>query len=234
MCEPPKRWRLIPRFRKTRSPIRPSTGCCGQRSSSCGGRRKKRECARGNRTCAWRGDEDGPLPACAAEETSQAAGEISAGAFAAADSRRASQDGGTAGAGGIVGRAARARAGTRLAHRAAATRAICIPGTRRKPNASAKAKRALYEFGCKDSIATNLHPAKDGHFILPARALHGNPYDGHTLKQALDDVREIVGRSPLRVEVDQGYKEHRLSGHRSTAVYITGQRRGVTKKSNGG
>jgi transposase, IS5 family len=90
--------------------------------------------------------------------------------------------------------------------------------------------RAPYEFGCKVSIATNLHPAKGGHFILQARALHGNPYDGHTLKQALDDVREMVGRSPLRVAVDQGYKGHRLTGHPHTAVYITGQRRGVTDK----
>jgi len=90
--------------------------------------------------------------------------------------------------------------------------------------------RAPYEFGCKVSIATNLHPAKGGHFILQARALHGNPYDGHTLKRALDDVREMVGRSPLRVAVDQGYKGHRLTGHPHTAVFITGQRRGVTDK----
>ena len=87
---------------------------------------------------------------------------------------------------------------------------------------------APYEFGCKVSIATNLHPAKGGHFILQARALHGNPYDGHTLKVALDDVRNIVGRSPSRVALDQGYKGHRLTGHPHTAVYITGQKRGVT------
>ncbi len=90
--------------------------------------------------------------------------------------------------------------------------------------------RAPYEFGCKVSIATNLHPAKGGHFILQARALHGNPYDGHTLKAALDDVRDMVGRSPLRAAVDQGYKGHRLTGHPHTAVYITGQKRGVTDK----
>jgi len=89
--------------------------------------------------------------------------------------------------------------------------------------------RAPYEFGCKVSIATNLHPAKGGHFILQARALHGNPYDGHTLKLALDDVRDLVGRSPLRVAVDQGYKGHRLVLPR-TAIYITGQKRGVTEK----
>jgi transposase, IS5 family len=90
--------------------------------------------------------------------------------------------------------------------------------------------RAPYEFGCKVSIATNLHPARGGHFILQARALHGNPYDGHTLQQALDDVREIVGRSPLRAVVDQGYRGHGLMGHPRTKVYITGQRRGLTDK----
>jgi transposase, IS5 family len=90
--------------------------------------------------------------------------------------------------------------------------------------------RAPYEFGCKVSIATNLHPSKGGHFILQARALHGNPYDGHTLETALDDIRQIVGRSPGRVAVDQGYKGHRLTGHPHTAVFITGQKRGVTDK----
>src|SRR6266481_8394290 len=81
-------------------------------------------CARG----AESGDEDGPLPARAAEETRPAPGEISAGALAAADPRRASQDGGVARSGGIVGRAARTHAGTRLAHRPAAARrqGLCV------------------------------------------------------------------------------------------------------------
>src|SRR5258707_12336846 len=73
--------------------------------------------------------------------------------------------------------------------------------------------RAPYEFGCKVSIATNLHPAKGGHFILQARALHGNPYDSHTLNQPLDVVRESVGRIPRPDAVDQGYKRHRPPVH---------------------
>ena len=89
--------------------------------------------------------------------------------------------------------------------------------------------RAPYEFGCKVSIATNLHPAKGGHFILHARALHGNPYDGHTLQVALDDLQKIVGRSPRSVATDQGYKGHKVQGHAHTKVYITGQKRGVTE-----
>ncbi len=89
--------------------------------------------------------------------------------------------------------------------------------------------RAPYEFGCKVSLATNLHPAQGGHFILHAQALHGNPYDGHTLAAALADIRKIVGRAPQRVAVDQGYKGHRVAWPH-TAVYITGQKRGVTEK----
>lgn len=90
--------------------------------------------------------------------------------------------------------------------------------------------RAPYEFGCKVSIATNLHPAKGGHFILHARALHGNPYDGHTLQTALDDLQKIVGRSPSWVATDQGYKGHKITGHLHTKVYLTGQKRGVTER----
>jgi IS5 family transposase len=89
--------------------------------------------------------------------------------------------------------------------------------------------RAPYEFGCKVSLATNLHPAKGGHFILHAQALHGNPYDGHTLAAALEDIRKIVGRAPQRVAVDQGYKGHRVALPH-TDVFITGQKRGVTEE----
>lgn len=88
--------------------------------------------------------------------------------------------------------------------------------------------RKPYEFGCKVSIATNIHPAKGGHFILHAKALHGNPYDGHTLKEALEDIKKNIGRAPKKAAVDQGYKGHKIALTSGTAVYITGQKRGVT------
>jgi hypothetical protein len=44
--------------------------------------------------------------------------------------------------------------------------------------------RAPYEFGCKVSIATPVTAPKGGQFVLHAKALHGNPYDGHTLGPA--------------------------------------------------
>jgi transposase, IS5 family len=38
--------------------------------------------------------------------------------------------------------------------------------------------RAAYEFGCKVSIITPVTKPKGGQFILHAKALHGNPFDG--------------------------------------------------------
>jgi len=84
--------------------------------------------------------------------------------------------------------------------------------------------RAPYEFGCKVSLATNLHPAKGGHFILHARALHGNPYDGHTLQAALDDLRKMVGRSPSYAAVDQRTETRRDRADQTLAETPHGNR----------
>src|SRR3546814_14387489 len=47
--------------------------------------------------------------------------------------------------------------------------------------------RAPYEFGCKVSVATPVTQPKGGQFVLHARALHGNPFDGHTPGAAIAD-----------------------------------------------
>ena len=50
--------------------------------------------------------------------------------------------------------------------------------------------RAPYEFGCKVSLATPVTQPKGGQFVLQhARALHGNPFDGHTLRAAIAPSR---------------------------------------------
>jgi len=88
--------------------------------------------------------------------------------------------------------------------------------------------RKPYEFGCKVSLATQLQASKGGkHFILGAQALHGRPYDGHTLEKALDQLEEVIGRVPDRSYVDKGYKGHKCE---RTRVYMSGQKRGVTPK----
>ena len=88
--------------------------------------------------------------------------------------------------------------------------------------------RSPYEFGCKVSLATNVNPAKAGHFILSSRALHGRPYDGHTLASTIENVEAITGCEISKAYVDKGYKGHDYEyKHR---VYKSGQRRGVFGK----
>lgn len=83
-----------------------------------------------------------------------------------------------------------------------------------------------YEFGCKVSIATTVHPAEAGHFVLHAQALHGRPYDGHTLAPVLRELTQWSGIEPQRILVDKGYRGHAYEHpHR---VYRSGQKRGVT------
>ena len=49
---------------------------------------------------------------------------------------------------------------------------------------------APYEFGVKVSVVTTNARAPGGQFVLHAKALPGNPYDGHTLRSAIRGHRE--------------------------------------------
>ena len=82
-----------------------------------------------------------------------------------------------------------------------------------------------YEFGCKVSVATTVNAAKGGHFVLQSRALHGRPFDGHTLAGAIEDIRRITGVEPKRIYVDKGYRGH--NHPRKFRVFRSGQKRGV-------
>jgi IS5 family transposase len=69
--------------------------------------------------------------------------------------------------------------------------------------------RAPYEFGCKATVTTTNGRARGGMFVLHAAALHGNPFDGHTLGRVLAETAEMTGVTPKRVHVDKGYRGHR-------------------------
>ena len=85
--------------------------------------------------------------------------------------------------------------------------------------------RAPYEFGVKVSIVTTNACAPGGQFVLQAKALPGNPYDGHTLRAAIEDTQRLTRRQIERAYVDKGYRGHDAPKPRS--VFISGQRRGV-------
>jgi transposase, IS5 family len=82
-----------------------------------------------------------------------------------------------------------------------------------------------YEFGCKVSIATTNRRSKGGMFVLHAKALPGNPYDGHTLREVIEETQALTGRAVERAYVDKGYRGHDAPKPRS--VFISGQKRGV-------
>jgi transposase, IS5 family len=86
--------------------------------------------------------------------------------------------------------------------------------------------RAPYEFGCKVSIATPVTAPKGGQFVLHAKALHGNPYDGHTLGPVIADLERLTGVETRRIHVDKGYRGH--SHPQKFRVWISGQVRRVT------
>ncbi len=81
-----------------------------------------------------------------------------------------------------------------------------------------------YEFGCKVSVAATSR----GGWFVGAKAIHGNPYDGHTLKDALSQI-ERIARPPEHVFVDMGYRGHGYTGE--VNVHVDKRRRGRTAKS---
>ena len=85
--------------------------------------------------------------------------------------------------------------------------------------------RAPYEFGVKVSLTTTNGRAKGGQFILHATALPGNPYDGHTLKNVLEETEALTGREIERAYVDKGYQGH--DAPKPGRVFRSVQKRGV-------
>jgi len=86
--------------------------------------------------------------------------------------------------------------------------------------------RMPYEFGCKVSIATPVTQPKGGQFVLHAKALHGNPFDGHTLGPVVAEMESLTGIEPRRVHVDKGYRGHNHPNR--FRVWISGQARRTT------
>jgi transposase, IS5 family len=84
---------------------------------------------------------------------------------------------------------------------------------------------APYEFGVKVSIVTTNARAPGGQFVLHAKALPGNPYDGHTLREVMEDTQKLTGCEIERGYVDKGYRGHDTENPRR--VFISGQKRGV-------
>ena len=82
--------------------------------------------------------------------------------------------------------------------------------------------RTPYEFGVKVSIATTL---REG-LVVGMRSMPGNPYDGHTLAEPLEQVGILAERKPTTAIVDKGYRGVEIEGVR---ILRSGQKRGITR-----
>jgi transposase, IS5 family len=82
--------------------------------------------------------------------------------------------------------------------------------------------RTPYEFGVKVTIATTI---KEG-LVVGMRSMPGNPYDGHTLQETIEQVEILTDKRPGIAIVDKGYQGAELTG---TQILRSGQRRGVTQ-----
>lgn len=83
-----------------------------------------------------------------------------------------------------------------------------------------------YEFGQKVSVAVT----SKGGWMLGALCITGNPYDGHTLRQQIEQVERLCIKKPgeKTVHVDMGYRGHDYSGEHT--VIVDKRRRGETPK----
>lgn len=97
----------------------------------------------------------------------------------------------------------------------------------RRSSALAKAKPArLTSSVAKVSIAISMTFPKRGQLVLHAKALHDNPFDGHTLGLVIVDMEKLTGVKARRIYVDKGYRGHKHPDR--LRVWVSGQVRRVT------
>ena len=72
------------------------------------------------------------------------------------------------------------------------------------------------------TIATTL---KEG-LVVGMRSMPGNPWDGHTLAETIEQVSILAEHKPVTAIVDKGYQGVQIEG---VQILRSGQRRGVTR-----
>jgi len=83
-----------------------------------------------------------------------------------------------------------------------------------------------YEFGQKVSVAVT----SKGGWIVGAKCMPNNPYDGHTLKDQIEQMGRVYNKvvSKQTVHVDMGYRGHGYEGDKT--VIVDKRRRGETPR----
>jgi len=71
-----------------------------------------------------------------------------------------------------------------------------------------------YEFGNKVGMVTT----SKKNWIVGIKAFHNNPYDGHTLKESIEQAERLTGWKIKEAYVDSGYRGHGYDG--DTEIHI--------------
>jgi IS5 family transposase len=83
-----------------------------------------------------------------------------------------------------------------------------------------------YEFGCKVALVTT---SKEN-WVVGVGAIHGNPYDGHTLEQSIEQTQRVTGWRPSDAYCDRGYRGVKAEIG-ETKVHLTNKRKGSLTRS---
>lgn len=75
-----------------------------------------------------------------------------------------------------------------------------------------------YEFGNKVSVVCT----SKNNWILSAQGLE-NPYDGHTLENALAHANQLSNTTPKHIYCDKGYRGHKQNGQGKPKVHLDGR-----------
>lgn len=78
-----------------------------------------------------------------------------------------------------------------------------------------------YEFGCKASLVST----NGSNWIVGADACHGTPYDGHTLAEALQQVKRLTGREVKEAYCDKGYRLKKDEMPETCRMFLPGGRK---------
>ncbi|MFW6039233.1 MAG: IS5 family transposase [bacterium] len=81
-----------------------------------------------------------------------------------------------------------------------------------------------WEFGVKVSVAVTNKES----FVVGCRSMPGNPFDGHTLAETLEQAEILSGVAARRCYVDRGYKGVEIPG---VQIFRSGQKRGVNTRT---
>jgi len=80
-----------------------------------------------------------------------------------------------------------------------------------------------YEFGNKVAIAVS----GKNNFIIGVKSFHGNPYDGHTLAQTVENIEKITDEEVNKIFVDLGYRGSNYS--KKGKIYTPYTKKKLTK-----